>query len=57
VVDRYIENAGGLAQANLPLSGALILAEWDGYGGRKKKRAEFLCPLLMYLARRARVLS
>ncbi len=58
VVDRYIENAGGLVQANLPLSGTLILAELDCYGGRKKKkRTEFLCPLFMSLARRARVLS
>ena len=44
VVDRYIENAGGLAQANLPLSGALILAEWDGYGGRKKKAGRIPLP-------------
>ena len=31
LVDRYIENAGGVVQANLPLSGALILAELDCY--------------------------
>jgi hypothetical protein len=31
VVDRYIENARGVVQANLPLSSALILAKLDCY--------------------------
>jgi hypothetical protein len=46
-VDRYIENAGGLVQANLPLSGALILAEMGWLGreeGRKKKAGRISLP-------------
>ena len=40
VVDGYIENAGGLAQADLPLSAALILAEFGLLLRRKKKSGQ-----------------